>query len=183
MTAGWLTGNGAEVVVCRAGEAPQGCARRRKRAGALDPQQLVLVRSSGAFVQKDGEPPVGSSRKDGGDLLSQAREGQVPSALRGLTALFGMGRGVSPSQAPPKDCETGLFRALKTAQLAGDGYQRVPSSPRSISTGLLSPLLGVHIRPINLVLFQGSYSLEGMGELISRWASRLDAFSGYPVRT
>ena len=37
------------------------------------------------------------SRKTGGDLLSQALTGQVPSALRGLTALFGMGRGVSPS--------------------------------------------------------------------------------------
>ena len=58
-----------------------------------------------------------------------------------------------------------------------------PSSPRSISTGSLSALLRLHDRPINLVVFQGSYSLKGMGELISRWASRLDAFSGYPVQT
>jgi hypothetical protein len=35
--------------------------------------------------------------KTGGDLLSQALSSQVPSALRGLTSLFGMGRGVSPS--------------------------------------------------------------------------------------
>jgi len=41
----------------------------------------------------------------------------------------------------------------------------------------------VQIRPINLVVFQGPYSLKGMGELISRPASRLDAFSGYPIRT
>jgi hypothetical protein len=41
----------------------------------------------------------------------------------------------------------------------------------------------VHSRPINLVVYQGSYSLKGMGELISRSASRLDAFSGYPIRT
>jgi len=27
------------------------------------------------------------------------------------------------------------------------------------------------------------YSLKGMGNLISRWASRLDAFSAYPDRT
>ena len=33
----------------------------------------------------------------GDDLLSQALRSQVPSALRGLTSLFGMGRGVSPS--------------------------------------------------------------------------------------
>jgi len=39
------------------------------------------------------------------------------------------------------------------------------------------------IRPINLVIFQGSYSLKGMGELILRSASHLDAFSGYPIRT
>jgi len=39
------------------------------------------------------------------------------------------------------------------------------------------------IRPINLVIYQGSYSLKGMGEFISRSASRLDAFSGYPIRT
>ena len=58
-----------------------------------------------------------------------------------------------------------------------------PSSPRRISTGLLSALPRLHSRPINLVVYQASYSLKGMGELISRLASRLDAFSGYPVRT
>src|SRR4051812_40948419 len=43
--------------------------------------------------------------RTGGDLLSQALAGQVPSALRGLTALFGMGRGISPVQYPPKTCQ------------------------------------------------------------------------------
>jgi hypothetical protein len=57
------------------------------------------------------------------------------------------------------------------------------SSPRTISTGLLNTLLRLHIQPINLVVFQGPYSLEGMGELILRRASRLDAFSGYPIQT
>ena len=55
-----------------------------------------------------------------------------------------------------------------------------PSSPRPISTGLLTALLRLHSRPIDLVVYQASYSLKGMGELISRTASRLDAFSGYP---
>ena len=59
----------------------------------------------------------------------------------------------------------------------------VKSRPRIISTGLLHALLRFHIRPINLVVYQGSYSLMGMGELISRLASRLDAFSGYPIHT
>ena len=76
-----------------------------------------------------------------------------------------------------------LSWALKTAQSAAYDEIEEPSSPRSISTGSLSTLLCLHGRPIKLVVFQRSYSLEGMGELISRSASRLDAFSGYPIRT
>ena len=75
-------------------------------------------------------------------------------------------------------------RAFKTAQPANHGYHKnYPSSPRPISTGLLHTSLCFQIRPINLVVYQGSYSLMGMGELILRPASRLDAFSGYPIRT
>jgi hypothetical protein len=55
--------------------------------------------------------------------------------------------------------------------------------PRIISTGLLHALLRFHIQPINLVVCQDPYSLEGMGGLILRSASRLDAFSGYPFQT
>jgi len=36
----------------------------------------------------------------------------------------------------------------------------------------------LHLRPIDVVVFHGS-----RGDLVSRGASRLDAFSGYPVRT
>jgi hypothetical protein len=57
------------------------------------------------------------------------------------------------------------------------------SSPRPISTARLNVSLRLHLRPINLVVYQESYSLMGMGDLISRRASRLDAFSGYPFRT
>ncbi len=60
---------------------------------------------------------------------------------------------------------------------------RKPSSPRPISTARLNVSLRLHLRPINLVVYQESYSLMGMGGLISRRASRLDAFSGYPFRT
>jgi hypothetical protein len=70
----------------------------------------------------------------------------------------------------------------KLHSLPTSGYQN-PSSPRPISTGLLRALLRLQIRPINLVVYQGSYSLKEMGELILRSASRLDAFSGYPIRT
>ena len=81
-----------------------------------------------------------------------------------------------------KKVETRLRWSLKTALGASVQKQKYPSSPRPISTGLLTALLRLHSRPINLVVYQGSYSLKGMGELISRLASRLDAFSGYPFR-
>ena len=86
---------------------------------------------------------------------------------------------------PPRNSHRKLFeteRSLKTAQLFQERDIN-PSSPRPISTGLLHTLLCFQIRPINLVVYQGSYSLKGMGEFISRPASRLDAFSGYPIRT
>jgi hypothetical protein len=49
---------------------------------------------------------------------------------------------------------------------------------RVISTGKLHALPHFHTRPINVVVFHDS-----QGILVSRWVSRLDAFSGYPVRT
>ena len=55
---------------------------------------------------------------------------------------------------------------------------------RAISTGQLNASQRLHTRPINLVVFQGpSGDLTSRGDLILRGASRLDAFSGYPVRT
>ena len=38
----------------------------------------------------------------GGDLLFRAVSSQVPSALKGLTSVFGMGTGGTPSPLPPK---------------------------------------------------------------------------------
>lgn len=48
---------------------------------------------------------------------------------------------------------------------------------RAISTGKLHALPHFHTRPINVVVFHDS-----QGILVLRWVSRLDAFSGYPVR-
>ncbi len=57
------------------------------------------------------------------------------------------------------------------------------SRPRPISTGLLKTLLSLHIQPINLVVYQGSYPVNLVGDLILEPASRLDAFSGYQNQT
>src|ERR1700736_1029583 len=67
----------------------------------------------GTTIERPRDVPQGAERRraarrrpaceeTGGVLLSQALASQVPSALRGLTALFGMGRGVSPSLKPPE---------------------------------------------------------------------------------
>ena len=54
------------------------------------------------------------------------------------------------------------------------------SSPHPISSSQLHVLPHFHLCPINLVVFKGVYSFR-MGYLILRGASRLDAFSVYPV--
>ena len=56
------------------------------------------------------------------------------------------------------------------------------SSPRPISNSQLHALRHFHPCPIYLVVFKGSYFFR-MGYLILRGASRLDAFSVYPVPT
>jgi hypothetical protein len=55
---------------------------------------------------------------------------------------------------------------------------------RPISTGKLNPLRGLHTQPIKLVVYErSSVSIARQGDLILGLASRLDAFSGYPVQT
>jgi len=54
--------------------------------------------------------------------------------------------------------------------------------PLTVSTAQLKAFLPLHLRPINVVVFHGSFVLR-QPSLISRGASRLDAFSGYPCRT
>ena len=64
------------------------------------------------------ETTWGSRLNPGIDLLSRTVASTVPSAPGGLTALFGMGRGVSPSILTP-EIETQLRRLhnLKLLQL------------------------------------------------------------------
>jgi hypothetical protein len=52
------------------------------------------------------------------------------------------------------------------------------ASVRAIRTARLSALLRLHLRPIDVVVYHGP-----RGDLVWREVSRLDAFSGYPVRT
>ena len=132
----------------------------------------------------------------------------VPSAVLRLTAEFGMGSGVSQGLWPPDRSKApgGVAlrrRKARTAPTSGcskcvahHGSCMLPVLVRSerlggalpvtgsdqaywtISTGRLSALLRVHPRPIDVVVCHGP-----QGDLVLRGASRLDAFSGYPVRS
>ena len=137
----------------------------------------------------------------------------VPWALRVFTAEFGMGSGAWPlamATRPGKPLvmrrarevsgcvrhrPRGVWRCTRavvrrwwlSAQLGcacrrgatSCTGQRLWIKPiRAISTGQLRGLLPFHLRPIDVVVYHGSRR-----DLVLRRVSRLDAFSGYPVRT
>ena len=56
-------------------------------------------------------------------------------------------------------------------------------SPRPISNGPLHASPHFHFHPIYLIISEGSYFLNGMGNLIWRRVSHLDAFSVYLIHT
>ena len=58
---------------------------------------------------------AGDLLESGGDLLSRAVTSQVPSALKGLTSVFGMGTGVTPSSLPPE--MVNIFRQVRSVVL------------------------------------------------------------------
>ena len=112
----------------------------------------------------------------GGYLLFRAVASQVPSAYEGLTSVFGMGTGGTLQLNHRK------FRMSEHPEncIESDSFG---SSPRPISIDQLHALLHFHLRPINHIVYMGSYHVDRVGDLILRSASRLDAFSVYPLRT
>ena len=118
--------------------------------------------------------------KSGGVLLSQGLSSQVPSALEGLTSVFGMGTGVTPPLWPPEHLLSTRAYAHLEPSIASTSV--IDPSPRPISTGQLNTLLCVHFRPIYVVVYHGPYQVDPVGGLILEGASHLDAFSGYLFR-
>ncbi len=100
--------------------------------------------------------------------------------------MFGMGTGVTLALSPP-DLFPSLFSSFSCFSAASQVNRVRPVSigqaPRVISTALLNASQRLHMRPIYLVVYQDPYHLFGVGYLILGWASRLDAFSVYPIRT
>jgi hypothetical protein len=121
-----------------------------------------------------------------------------------LTAVFGMGTGVAIRVCSPgKRSDAGpggpapfvyklvavrLFsrawaRQVGPRRRAVTAEERINAVKRlAVSTGQLRPLLALHTRPIDLVVYQEPSVLRH-GDLILEWVSRLDAFSVYPGRT
>src|SRR5581483_2833517 len=83
---------------------------------------------------------------------------------------------------------TGCFPSAMAPETAlpgsgTDSEREQEPSPRPISTGRLNTLPCVHLRPINLVVCEGPYLVDPVGDLILGRASHLDAFSAYLCRT
>ena len=104
--------------------------------------------------------------KTGNVLLSQAVARQVSSALRSLTAVFEMGTGVpSPLLSPD-------FSLENYSSLHVPFSRNHWSSFRPISIGQLNTLLHLHLRPINVVVFHGSYHYWRRSCLVGGFALR-----------
>ena len=97
-------------------------------------------------------------------------------------------------ESPLQGLDTGVRCGGRFVQRARAFLRRSPdeldserehrkSSPRPISTGRLNVLPRLHLRPINLVVCEGPYLVDPVGDLILGRASHLDAFSAYPCRT
>ena len=110
-------------------------------------------------------------RKNPGNvLLSHQVALAVPLAMEGLTAVFGMGTGVTPPPRSPGKSVSCNKLASEPHSIANDAfessksslhqqYKRYGQASRPISTRQLSLLLALenlHLGPINLVVFQGS---------------------------
>ena len=88
----------------------------------------------------------------------------------------------SPLGSLPLPAPSKLHRSELTSKLTLS-FVFLRSSPRPISIGKLHASQRFHRRPIYLIVSEGSYLLVAVAVFFFRGASRLDAFSVYPVRT
>ncbi len=108
-------------------------------------------------------------------LCFRQPEGPEPKG-REKPAAFAGPLLVQRARSVPSRAATGLPVGSVSRRLVG------MTKRSTVSTAQLRTLLSVHMRPINLVVYQGSFVLRP-ASLILRGASRLDAFSGYPCHT
>ena len=123
-------------------------------------------------------PSLPGSTIGAGGLHFRVRDGTgcFPSAMTTETAVL-------MTDLPEETQQRSSEGASSESPRNHDSERERKSSPRPISTGQLHTLPCFHFRPINLVVCQGPYPVVPVRDLISRWASHLDAFSAYPFRT
>jgi hypothetical protein len=79
------------------------------------PRMLPCENPQGNFLNKkspDRNDPGLLEKNFGGDLLSHTGPRAVPSALKSLTSVFGMGTGVASSLLPPKNRKKTIYMRL-----------------------------------------------------------------------
>ena len=128
----------------------------------------------------------------GGDLLSHALRRSTISAsalngrVRNGAGCFARAMATKPNKVqryqrfccPIKCICNGLVCFIVRRVICSLTVTGSNQAYRAISTGQLNALLRLHLRPIDVVVYHGP-----QGYLVLRGASRLDAFSGYPVRS
>jgi hypothetical protein len=91
---------------------------------------------------------------------------------------------VGTRRAPEEIFDLGMSRQGSITIPATDPWSVAEEvKPSTVSTAQLHPSPDFHMRPIEQVVSLRSYPVDPVGNLISRRASHLDAFSAYPDRT
>ena len=149
-------------------------------------------------TKKERAPTLGdphSQKNCGSHLLSHTHQDAVPSTPQGLATRFEKETERFPpaitTAKPHNNTFTGITPAKNgllpqncTVNTNTQNKYDYNVSLRSISTSQLHTLQRFHTRPINPVIYREPHTPHrGPGELITKQASRLDAFSGYPSRT
>jgi hypothetical protein len=178
-------------------------------AARLGPGPLIGTEDTRPIQAVDRLGSLRERKNPGDDLFSRKAALSVSSALESLTSVFGMGTGMaSPLESPGFVASGRVGSGALRTQRCGPGGRRKRSSisggvvkdritipatdpwsvaeevkPSTISTAQLHPSPDFHMRPIKQVVYLRSYPVKPVGNLISRRASHLDAFSAYPCRT
>ena len=121
-------------------------------------------------LESPGFPACGSRFGSGSITRSEARRApEVRSSTSRRSGVQRRPRDVTPRWIPFHGADP--WSALEKVK------------PSTISTAWLHPSPGFHVPPIKQVVSLRSYPVNPVGNLISRRASHLDAFSAYPNRT
>lgn len=144
--------------------------RLSRRSTIMGPAGLTAVFEMGTGVA----PPVWSPGSRPGSVSAPRPGGSATVVVTGQ-----VGRGVGPSGLRSS-------QGIREGVIPGPGPVGIGSgwsSRLAVRTGRLRWSPTVHIRPIDLVIFQEPSRRVAAGNLILERASRLDAFSAYPIPT